>query len=424
MWKVALIYLQQIAVTFAESHADIFDLRKMAHYDNILYNTTAVYDTLNSTAFVVFDDDVIRFQRLFKRILWWYVLVAACIGILLNIYCVMVLVKIREHHAHFTMLTIAVADLCDLFLILMPHIGAMVISRRNLFTAAFCKIHTFLLHSFSAYSIWCWVLLSIIRYLAVFHPYKHLRFQACSVKYGLLVALLVCMSVEGWVPILVTADNGYCSLDIDLISVAGFQNTNLFEVVLTYVLPFICIACTNVAVFGRIYVCSDASGLQRLRADSLVGVANVHVGQSAAIFSASREKKLRQQRFNSLTRLIVIVTVSLVLNLPNCVIRLLNSFDPVGSWLPEPYNDALQRISYALSYTHFAINCIYLRLVVNGRSASRTSYSRRCSEDTGIRYCSTERRPSRVSISYHYWSKAPIVVVTCDDDSTLAKSVA
>lgn len=375
------------------------------------YEETHYYNTNGD------QDSIRQFQKLFGRILWWYVLIAACLGILLNLYCVFILLKIRDRHTYFTMLTIAVADVWDLFLILLPHLGVLVISKQTLFTTAFCKIHTFLLHSFSAYSIWCWVLLSIIRYVAVFHPYKHLRFQACSVKYGLLVTLILCMITEGWVPVIVTAETGYCSLDMTLISLSGWQWVNLFEVFVTYLLPFICIALTNAAVFGRIYVCNATPELQRLRSDSLV-VSNIHIGQSAAILSASKEKQLRQKRFNSFTRLIIIVTVSLTLNLPNCVVRLLNTYDPMGAWLPEPYNDALQRISYALSYTHYAINCIYLRMALSAGAGRNRRPSRRFSDDmNSTRHCSAERRPSRCSITnQNYWIKAPLILVTCDED--------
>ncbi|KAH7695716.1 Protein AH9.4, partial [Aphelenchoides avenae] len=37
----------------------------------------------------------------------------------------------------------------------------------------FCKIDLYLLHTTSAFSVWCWLVLSILRYTAVFHPFRY-----------------------------------------------------------------------------------------------------------------------------------------------------------------------------------------------------------------------------------------------------------
>lgn len=38
-----------------------------------------------------------------------------------------------------------------------------------------CKLDLFFIHASSAFSVWCWLIMSGIRYVAVYSPYTHLR---------------------------------------------------------------------------------------------------------------------------------------------------------------------------------------------------------------------------------------------------------
>ena len=63
---------------------------------------------------------------------------------------------------------------------------------------ALCKSDLFVIHSASAFSIWCWLLLSAVRYVAVYRPYAHLRLGNEPVLVAGLLAVVCCV-LEVWI---------------------------------------------------------------------------------------------------------------------------------------------------------------------------------------------------------------------------------
>ncbi|KAK5977266.1 hypothetical protein GCK32_018974, partial [Trichostrongylus colubriformis] len=68
-----------------------------------------------------------------------------------------------------------------------------------------CKIDLYLMHTTSAFSVWCWLALSILRYTAVFHPIKYRtiwRQPRNALKYVLKVSKALgcfCFLFETWI---------------------------------------------------------------------------------------------------------------------------------------------------------------------------------------------------------------------------------
>lgn len=325
-----------------------------------------------------------------NKIVWWYILCASTFGLILNSYCIATLVKLNKNFAlrHLALFIIASSDICALVLILIAHLRLFRWMTNYYAGHIFCKLHTFLLHTFSAYSTWCWVLLSSIRYLAVFYPYKHMLFQLVSLKYSLSFTFLLSMGVEGWTLVFVTHENATCTINLHMMTRTNFKYLTVMDVVMTYAAPLICIIFVNAAIYGKLHVCrKKKSGLISVRADSLVKPYSSIVSEPdshfAAVMSVNREKRIRQQKFHFLIRLTLLVLINLVLNLPNYIVRLLNTVYHEGDWLPYPYNSFVQLVSFALSYTHYCINCVYIRFIVNGRMVRK-----RCPSDefsTGFR---------------------------------------
>lgn len=313
-------------------------------------------------------------RRLINNILWWYDLVASLIGIGFNSICIKNLSRLQERQTHRALFSIAMSNIFTLVLILMPHLtSSLKYLQEPLYSVAYCKVYTFLLHSFSAFATWCWLLLAGIRYLAIFHPYTHYKFKHCTLWRFVLVLLTLCAGFELWTLVVTTRRDGtfYCDIDENLISFEDFKKLNIAEILFSYLLPFFLIFTADFAVFCRIYLCAAKSGLQKIISNGVSQ--NSYYGHSMAmIVPKSYAKRFTRRRHQTFLRLIFLTSLNLTLNLPSCIVRLLNTFDSTGSWLPHPYNDIVQKLTYALSYTHYALSYVYVQVLINSRKQSKS----------------------------------------------------
>ncbi|KAI3422085.1 hypothetical protein GPALN_012620 [Globodera pallida] len=94
----------------------------------------------------------------------------------------------------------AAADTLSL-LALMLALGSHHLANREsstILVASVCKLDTFLIHASSAFGIWCWLILSGLRYLAIHHPYAHLRLHREPMLI-LVCAAIGCCLLESWI---------------------------------------------------------------------------------------------------------------------------------------------------------------------------------------------------------------------------------
>uniref|UniRef100_A0A7E4VZL3 G_PROTEIN_RECEP_F1_2 domain-containing protein n=1 Tax=Panagrellus redivivus TaxID=6233 RepID=A0A7E4VZL3_PANRE len=61
-----------------------------------------------------------------------------------------------------------------------------------------CKIDLFAIHAASAFSIWCWLVLSAMRYVALYQPYAHLRLHREPIIAIACIAVS-CAVLESWI---------------------------------------------------------------------------------------------------------------------------------------------------------------------------------------------------------------------------------
>ncbi|PIO69175.1 hypothetical protein TELCIR_09015, partial [Teladorsagia circumcincta] len=61
-----------------------------------------------------------------------------------------------------------------------------------------CKVDLYLMHTTSAFSVWCWLALSILRYTAVFHPIKY-RTIWRQPRNALKALACFCFLFETWI---------------------------------------------------------------------------------------------------------------------------------------------------------------------------------------------------------------------------------
>lgn len=72
------------------------------------------------------------------------------------------------------------------------------------------QIDLYLIHSTSAFSVWCWLVLSILRYTAVFHPFRY-RLIWRQPRHALGLLASASGLLELWIPFTVTYDSRYNS---------------------------------------------------------------------------------------------------------------------------------------------------------------------------------------------------------------------
>ncbi|GMT11852.1 hypothetical protein PFISCL1PPCAC_3149, partial [Pristionchus fissidentatus] len=98
-----------------------------------------------------------------------------------------------------------------------------------------CKVNLFIVHSASAFSLYCWLVLSLVRYVAVFSPFKHLRLNREPILAVTLLAVVIC-AAESWLlfDIQYDMEKGACmnGHDDDL-----ERKIQIVEIVLTYFVP-------------------------------------------------------------------------------------------------------------------------------------------------------------------------------------------
>ncbi|GMS98748.1 hypothetical protein PENTCL1PPCAC_20923, partial [Pristionchus entomophagus] len=124
---------------------------------------------------------------------------------------------------------------CLVVMLFTLGMGQMGWRSNHLLGTLMCKANLFIVHSASAFSLYCWLVLSAVRYVAVFSPLNHMRLNREPITAVVLLAIIIGVS-ESWLLIDVQYDavNGACvtAHDDDL-----DQTIQITEIVLTYFVP-------------------------------------------------------------------------------------------------------------------------------------------------------------------------------------------
>uniref|UniRef100_A0A1I7RMU4 G_PROTEIN_RECEP_F1_2 domain-containing protein n=2 Tax=Bursaphelenchus xylophilus TaxID=6326 RepID=A0A1I7RMU4_BURXY len=102
-----------------------------------------------------------------------------------------------------------------------------------------CKIDLFLIHAASAFSIWCWLVMSAIRYIAIYRPYAHLRLNK-EPMFAVATVVLMCGLFEAWILFDVKFDVRARGCVETLPEEWGFR-IQLAEITWSYFLPLVLI---------------------------------------------------------------------------------------------------------------------------------------------------------------------------------------
>uniref|UniRef100_A0A914DX96 G-protein coupled receptors family 1 profile domain-containing protein n=1 Tax=Acrobeloides nanus TaxID=290746 RepID=A0A914DX96_9BILA len=110
-----------------------------------------------------------------------------------------------------------------------------------------CKVDLFLIHSASAFSIWCWLVLSAVRYIAIFRPYSHLKLNREPVIAVVVIASMCCF-LESWILYGAGFMSPQCMTLESNISDEWASRLHLFEIIWSYFVPFVVITVLDIRV--------------------------------------------------------------------------------------------------------------------------------------------------------------------------------
>ncbi|KAI6190262.1 G-PROTEIN-RECEP-F1-2 domain-containing protein [Aphelenchoides bicaudatus] len=121
-----------------------------------------------------------------------------------------------------------------------------------------CKFDLFLIHSSSAFSIWCWLIMSAVRYVAVYKPYTHLQLNK-EPLFGVAIVALMCILFELWIlyDVVYVQEMRGCG---DSLPVEWGKRIQLAEIVWSYFLPLILITILDMRVLCCHSVWSNKHG--------------------------------------------------------------------------------------------------------------------------------------------------------------------
>uniref|UniRef100_A0A1I7XL61 G_PROTEIN_RECEP_F1_2 domain-containing protein n=1 Tax=Heterorhabditis bacteriophora TaxID=37862 RepID=A0A1I7XL61_HETBA len=306
----------------------------------------------------------------------------------------------------FLLSVMAAADtICLLALLFLLSLRYFRIKDQN-FLNIVCKLDVFIIHTTSAFSIWCWLVLSAIRYIAVYRPYMHLKLNK-EPRLAVIGVAVLCCVMESWVlfDINYIPEARGCDSNSDE---AVNRRLQIFEIFASYFLPvaFITVLDMKVLLCRTVWLsetsqCSnwsensigmvsqvDSVGFSNERSESPSNIlkssistfsplncaiyesGNIISGTSRLInfgdgnFKRARSKR-RLQQMRVLRRCLCITVFDLGMNLPSYLLRLylvLTSKDDYD--LNMDLIAYVESVSQIMYFAQFALNALYLVCII------------------------------------------------------------
>uniref|UniRef100_A0AC34FP50 G-protein coupled receptors family 1 profile domain-containing protein n=1 Tax=Panagrolaimus sp. ES5 TaxID=591445 RepID=A0AC34FP50_9BILA len=248
----------------------------------------------------------------------------------------------------------------------------------------FCKIDMFIMHATSAYSVWCWLMLSVLRYTAVFHPFKYRTIWRQPRNALLIIAASSC-TLELWILVLVS----YLPEERSCIESPGThavtaQAGHLMDILFAYVIPsFIRILLDGIVlshcyrpniievpVFERRYGISSASGQALLISNENKNPISLILSLPRQSISYKREQFCKKKN-SMIMRSLIISALNLCCNLPSHVLRAVWTLESAPQ-MNETLMSFLEAISQLLYFGQFTCNAFYLSTTIYETSTAPT----------------------------------------------------
>ncbi|KAI6227185.1 putative G-protein coupled receptor AH9.4 [Aphelenchoides besseyi] len=320
-------------------------------------------------------------------------------GVSLNFYVLKKLGKIArlngyrfETSSGIALFGMAVSDsicLISIFTQTLFHVVFRFLDIREGSQAAtfFCKIDLYVLHTTSAFSVWSWLVLSILRYTAVFFPFRY-RTIWNQPRIALMCLIAFTATFELWILFFVAyqPQQQSCS-EASGTNHMIIQTAHLFDISVQYVLPaFIRIVLDGVVLFHcykpnvvevpiqtRRFGISAPCGSHP--SDMLEGRANsmsLILSLSRQSNSSIRNHPIHSKKTSMIKRSLIISVLNLCCNLPAHILRALWTIEAGERLLPERWLIFFEGVSQILYFSQFTSNALYLSTTIYETSTAPT----------------------------------------------------
>uniref|UniRef100_A0A0N5C7F1 G_PROTEIN_RECEP_F1_2 domain-containing protein n=1 Tax=Strongyloides papillosus TaxID=174720 RepID=A0A0N5C7F1_STREA len=229
------------------------------------------------------------------------------------------------------------SDTMSLLCILFSAFFNKYLDLSNIISTIFCKTNLFIIQTATAFSIWCWLVLSAIRYMAIFKPYTHLKLYYEPLYASIVILFIICFfesktvyNIE-YLPILkVCIDTNEKTRKL----------LNVIEIVTSYLFPFIFIFIMDIKILCWKRESAKTFGIIHNR-------------------SGNKWKIIRCGLF--------ITIIDLLMNLPSYTVRFYTSIisrDNLNDLHKGKIFNIIYIISQVLYFSQFFLNGLYLYKIV------------------------------------------------------------
>uniref|UniRef100_A0A914VAY6 G-protein coupled receptors family 1 profile domain-containing protein n=1 Tax=Plectus sambesii TaxID=2011161 RepID=A0A914VAY6_9BILA len=258
--------------------------------------------------------------------------------------------------------------------------------------AWFCKIDLYLMHVTSAFSVWCWLVLSVMRYVAVFKPFIY-RTIWRQPRHALIIIAGMSGTFQIWILGFVTynAMERGCIED-ERSSLISIKVTHMADITASYVVPALLTATVDAFVFCRRH--GDMELIEPPQMERRLGIAlpgelkRALIKQSgnsspttmcrsnramSIISTSSNQVKKRlkasKKRQSMMYRSLLISLINLSCNLPSHMLRAIWTLEVDLSFIPGIGMRYIEGISQLLYFAQFGCNAFYLSTTIYETSA-------------------------------------------------------
>uniref|UniRef100_A0A183BU01 G_PROTEIN_RECEP_F1_2 domain-containing protein n=1 Tax=Globodera pallida TaxID=36090 RepID=A0A183BU01_GLOPA len=237
-----------------------------------------------------------------------------------------------------------------------------------------CKLFLYAMHATSAFSVWCWLLLSILRYTAVFHPLRYIRIWR-QPRNALLLMAFSCCVLELWIPSVVIYQPDFASCYEDIsIDLQLKQSAHLLDILFFYVIPTAARIFLDGIVLCYCYLPNVQEVPVTQRRYGISAPSSVPASATLLMEQSNRKQRPKQsiiyqhpeifrRKKSMIKRSLIISAVNLCCNLPAHALRTIWTLDSAEEMIPERYLLVLEAISQLLYFAQFTCNALYLTLL-------------------------------------------------------------
>ncbi|ULT80741.1 hypothetical protein L5515_016830 [Caenorhabditis briggsae] len=254
-----------------------------------------------------------------------------------------------------------------------------------------CKFGIYLIHSTSAFSVWCWFFLSVLRYVAVFHPFKYRTIWRQPRNALKILAGAVSVFQIYTLAIVTYRDKEKMCGEYDVFHESAWKHIHLVDIFLFYAVPSLLRITLDFLVLIHCYSPFSMDGLDRVTVDRRYAISGpttkrfstpgetesldnkAHVALAISITAnTSSVKRVHygnpKKKTAMVMRSILISVLNLFLNLPSHILRAWASYDERS--LEHEFVQVLEPIAQMMYFSQFACNAFYLATSIYETSGS------------------------------------------------------